>query len=83
MRAGRVIFASRNLAMLVVQHDQGFTVVEMLGGEGRIVVGDQVHGDWLAVAGEPIRQGEEVYDAFFQGCWPSSDAAIRIARGDR
>jgi hypothetical protein len=81
MGVGRVIFASRNLAMLVVQHDQGFTVVEMLGDEGRIVVGDQVHGDWLAVAGEPIRQGEEVYDAFFQGCWGDPKAAVRIAGG--
>lgn len=83
MRSGRVIFASRNLAMLVVQHAQGFTVVEMLGDEGRIVVGDAVYGDWLAVAGEPIQHDDETYDAYFQGCWPNPAAAIRIARGSR
>jgi len=33
---GRVIFVSRNWAMLVVQSDEGFSVVEMLG--------DDVHG---------------------------------------
>ncbi len=81
MSEGRVVFVSRNGAMLVVQHDEGFAVVEMLGDEGQIVVGDHVHGDWRAVASEPIRRDDEVFDAFFQGCWGDPQQAVRIARG--
>jgi len=66
--------------MLVVQHEEGFTVVEMLGDEGILEVGDYVSGDWTAVAGEPIRREDEVFDAFFQGCWNNHNAAVMVAR---
>ena len=81
MSAGRVVFVSRNGGMLVVQHEDGYTVVEMLGDEGRIEIGDRVHGDWTAVAGEPIRHNGEKFDAFFQGCWADPQQAVRIAGG--
>lgn len=80
MSKGRIVFVSRNEAMLVVQHEDGFTVVEMLGDEGVLQVGDEVVGDWTAVASEPIRRDGEVFDAYFQGCWGNPNAAVRVAR---
>ena len=76
----QVIFVSRNVGMLVVQHGDGFAVVEMLGSEGEIVVGDKVAGDWDALGGEPITAHGQNFDAYFQGNWGSRDAAIKIAR---
>lgn len=80
MASGSVIFVSRNYGMIVVQHDQGFSVVELLGGEGEIQRGDQLRGDWLALGGESFWKDGEAYDAFFQGCWGNPSAAIQIAR---
>jgi len=80
MSRGQIVFVSRNGAMLVVQHEDGFTVVEMLGDEGVLQVGDQVLGDWTAVASEPIRRDGDLFDACFQGCWGNPNAAIQAAR---
>ncbi len=80
MSQGRIVFVSRNGAMLVVQHEEGFTVVEMLGDEGMLEVGDRVFGNWTAVASEPIRRDREVFDAYFQGCWGNPNAAVQVAR---
>lgn len=77
---GQVIFVSRNGGMLVVRHDDGYAIVEMLGNEGEIEVGGQVRGDWNAVAGEPIYANGHRYDAYFQGNWPRRDAAVQVAR---
>ena len=77
---GLVIFASRNGAMLVVAHDAGYALVEMLGDEGAISVGDAVSGDWHVVGAEPIHCRGSRYDAFFQGTWSSCDPPLSIAR---
>lgn len=68
--------------MIVVSHDDGHTIVELIGNEGAIEVGDAVFGDWHALGGEPIKMAgeDEAFDAFYQGCWPSLEAAIRVAR---
>jgi hypothetical protein len=65
--------------MIVVQHDDGYTVVELIGDEGSLGVGDRVKGDWDASGGEPLVADDETLDAYFQGSWGSRDAAIRIA----
>lgn len=78
--SGTVIFSSRNGAMLVVQHEDGFALIEMLGSEGEIRVGARVRGDWNAVAGEPIYWDGRRFDAYFQGNWPSREVPIRLAR---
>lgn len=77
---GQVIFVSRNHAMLVIHHSDGYAVVEMLGREGEIEVGAIVSGDWNALGGEPIFMNGEPFDAYYQGNWGSRDAALRIAR---
>lgn len=80
MAVGHVVFVSGNRGMIVVRHDDGFAVVELLGSEGEFSIGDSVRGDWDALGGEPIyKQGEE-HDAYFQGTWGSRDHAITIAR---
>ncbi len=77
---GFVIFASRNGAMLVVAHAAGYSLVEMLGNEGAIAVGDAVSGDWHVVGDEPIHCRGSQYDAFFQGIWSSRDPPMSMAR---
>jgi hypothetical protein len=80
MSAGHVVFASHNGAMLVVKHVDGYALVEMLGDEGAIAVGDAVSGDWDALGGEPICCRGSRYDAFFQGTWASPDPPVSMAR---
>lgn len=80
MPAGRVIFVSGNQGMLVVQHEDGFAVVELLGSEGEFEVGDHVRGNWSALGGEPIHKDGQEHDAYFQGVWPGLQAAVHIAR---
>lgn len=81
MPSGRVIWVSKNGGMLVVQHEDGYTVVEMLGDEGAVAVADYVSGDWDANGDEPIRRGSDRYDAYFQGTWGSREDAIKAAGG--
>lgn len=45
MAAGQVVFVSRNQGIIVVRHDDGFTVVELNGDEESVVLGDRVSGD--------------------------------------
>lgn len=78
---GRVVFSSQNGGMLVVQSEHGFTLVEMLGQEGKIVVNDVVRGDWDAVGSEPLFRGRDPFDAFFQGTWGVADVPVQMARG--
>ena len=80
MTLGTVIYASRNMGMLVIQHEDGFTLLEMLGSEGEIEIGDQVgHSDWTALGGERVRCRGELYDVYFQGCWSDPNQAVRLA----
>ena len=65
MASGEVIFVSGNGAMVVVKHDDGFALVEMIGDEGALSVGDTCSADWNALGGEPIKSGGNRYDANF------------------
>lgn len=76
---GRVVFISRNGAMLVVENDNGYALVEMLGNEGEIPVGAQVTADWDAVASEPMFSGSQRFEVYLQGN-TTLDEAIRLAR---
>ena len=81
MSTGTIVFTSRNRGMIVVRHDDGYTLVEMLGDEGALVVGDKVSGDWDALGGELIYSQGRRYEAYFQGTWGSPDTPIQMARG--
>lgn len=81
MSAGTIFFTSRNGGMIVVRHGDGYTLVEMLGDEGALAVGDAVLGDWDALGGEPIYSQGRRYEAYFQGTWGSPDPPVQMARG--
>lgn len=80
MAQGQVVFVSRNQGMIVAHHDDGFTVVELLGSEGKFENGDVVKGDWDEVGGELIFKDGDEHDAYFQGTWGSDTHAISMAR---
>lgn len=80
MALGTVIFVSRNGGMIVVQHDQGFTLAELLGGEGEIERGDSVRGSMMSLGGETFYKDGEAYDAFVQNIYERADAAVAAAR---
>lgn len=80
MATGKVVFVSGNRGMLVVEHDEGFTLVEMLGDEGEIAVSDILKANWTATGGESMWGNGTQYDAYFQGCWGDSLPPIQMAR---
>jgi hypothetical protein len=80
MSAGTIVFTSRNGAMVVVRHDDGYTLVEMLGDEGALAVGDAVSGDWDALGGEPIYSQGRRYEAYFQGTWGYPGPPVQMVR---
>ena len=80
MSAGTVVFISRNGGMVVVRHDDGYALVEFLGQEGELSIGDQVSGDWNSLGGELIWSQGHQYEAYFQGTCGPLDTLLRIAR---
>jgi len=59
---------SKNKAALAVSNEDGWTVVELLGREGEIAVGDTVFArDWQAIGSEDLIFNDEVFSAVFQG----------------
>lgn len=81
MGEGRVVFSGRAGGMLVVHSDHGFTLVEMFGQEGEVVVGDTVRGNWDAEGSETLFRGQDRFDAYFQGTWGVADVPVRLSRG--
>lgn len=81
METGIVQFVSGNGGMMVVSHDDGFAVVELIGSEGEFAVGDSVGADWSELGGGHIyRAGvRDRYDVYFQGSWATFAAARQIA----
>jgi hypothetical protein len=77
---GQVVFVSRNQGMIVVRHEDGFAVVELLGSEGELTVGDSVSGVWNALGGEKIRAHGDSHDVYMQGNWGVLQAAVDVAR---
>ena len=82
MAQGRIVFVSRNQGMIVVHHEDGFTVVELLGSEGEFQNGDVVKGDWDELGSEPIFESDKEHDAYFQGTWATDTVAISMARNN-
>ena len=77
---GEVVFVSRNQGMVVVKSDEGFTVVELLGDEGFVQVGDNALGDWSACGGELITVRRKRLDTYFQGTFGDPGVAVAMAR---
>lgn len=79
MESGTVIYLSPNQGMIVVSSDEGFCVVELLGDEGLIDRGDVLRADWSELGSGHVWRGRERFDVFFQGTWPTREAATEIA----
>ncbi|MEH3061525.1 MAG: hypothetical protein PGN33_01685 [Methylobacterium radiotolerans] len=77
---GEVVFVSRNQGIAVVRSEDGFTVVELLGDEGFVQVGDRAIGDWSAGGGETIRVRGQALDAYFQATCGTFGQAVSMAR---
>jgi hypothetical protein len=80
MKPGTVMDVSKNKAALAVSNEDGWTVVELIGDEGEIAVGDTVFArDWLAVGSEDLILDAEVFNAYFQGTGDKQWALKQIA----
>lgn len=79
MAAGSVIYVSPMQNMIVVAHGDGWSVVELLGDEGEIDIGDTLNADWSELGGGVVRRGGESFDVYFQGTWGSHQAAVESA----
>ncbi|MGE0373583.1 MAG: hypothetical protein AB7Q01_17110 [Gammaproteobacteria bacterium] len=77
--AGIVIFVSLHGDMLVVQHDSGYTVVELEGELGAIRLGDRVAAEWNTIGTEDLLYDDRKLDAYFHGTRMNRAAAIRAA----
>ena len=78
MTRGHVVYVTPNGAMLVVEHETGFSWVELLGSEGEVERGHLVYGNWEALGGDTIRHDGEEIDVFMQGCWGSLGAVMSV-----
>jgi hypothetical protein len=82
VREDRVVFFGRAGGMLVVQSEDGFTLFEMLGQEGEIAVSDVVSGHSDAGGREPLFDGLDRFDAYFQRTCGAPHVPVRMARGN-
>jgi hypothetical protein len=65
--SGTVMAISKNKAALAVSNENGWTVVELIGSEGEIAVGDIVSGDWGKHGGQDLILNRRKFSAYFQG----------------
>ena len=78
--SGKVIFVSRNGAMIVVRHDNGYALVELLGDEGLVELGERVSGDFSAEGSEPLSTPHGRLDTVFQGSWGVKEIPVQMAK---
>lgn len=81
MTWGTVMFVSRNGAWIVVRHDDGAAVVELLGDEGSVEVGERIKGNWDADGGEKAftESLHRQIDIYIQGRYGSWEVATKNA----
>ena len=83
MSAGTIVFDSRNGGMVVVRHDDGYTLVEMLGDEGALVMCDIVSETGMPWVASQSTHRAIATRRYFQGTWASPEPPIRMLRGGR
>ena len=78
---GQVVFvAVNNNEVIVVKHDDGFAVVEMVGSEVGMSKGDRISGDWTLLGLGSLQVGGRKLSCYFQGSLPTFDDAVAMAR---
>jgi hypothetical protein len=66
MESGTVIAVSGDGGLIKVRSATTVTVIEMLGDEGELCVGDLVRGKWTSLGGETIYRNGQAFDVFIQ-----------------
>jgi hypothetical protein len=83
-QSGVVVHHEPGTAFIVVQHGAGFTLVELIGHEGMIEVGEVLTGEWAVEAGAWVITSTGLkLDACFQGTRGTLSEALAVARGLR
>jgi hypothetical protein len=78
---GVVVHEEIGTPFIIVRHDDGFTLVELLGHHGMVQVGEAVTGEWNVESGAWIMTSTLLkFDACFQGTWGSLSDAVAVAR---
>lgn len=66
METGTVIATMQGGTFIKVRSGSTVSIVEMIGDEGELQVGDKVRGNWTSLGGETIWRGSESFDVFIQ-----------------
>jgi hypothetical protein len=75
-----VTFESGNGAMIVVQHDDGYALVDLIGDEGKIASGDQVFSTkWDDLGSQSIKSDAGLHHTYFYGSWSKEDIPVLMA----
>jgi hypothetical protein len=78
---GEVVFvAVNNTEVIVVRHDGGFAVVELVGNEEKISKADRVSGDWSKLGQDSLLFGGRKLSCYYQGSLATLDEAVGMAR---
>ena len=80
--AAQVVFIETNTAVIVVQHSDGFAVVELTGdGDGaKVAKGDQVQGDWSKLGLDTVTFAGRRHSSYLYGSSATLDEAVGVAR---
>jgi hypothetical protein len=77
---GKIVHVTESRVMLIVQHQNGYCLIEMTGNAKRLGIGDVLLGQWDQAGGEVVLRGNEIFDCRFQGTWVSFEEALATAR---
>jgi hypothetical protein len=80
--AAQIVFIATNTAVFVIQHGDGFAVVELTGdGDGgKVAKGDQIQGDWSKLGLETVTFAGRKLSSYFHGSSATLDEAVGVAR---
>jgi hypothetical protein len=77
---GKIAYVAQDGVMVIVQHQHGYCLIEMIGGARKLSIGDVLLGQWDEAGGKLVLRGNEIFDCRFQGTWINFDEALATAR---
>jgi hypothetical protein len=77
---GIVVVTIASEGLIVVDHDHGFTVVELIEDDVPVRPGDRIGANWTSYGGDNLFKLGVKHDAFFHCCWSSIEEAVDAAR---
>ncbi|HZO46422.1 MAG TPA: hypothetical protein VFB68_11045 [Xanthobacteraceae bacterium] len=76
---GKAVSVTHDGRLLIVKHQDGYCLIEMIGSASELSIGDTILGQWDA-GGTVVLRGNEIFDCRFQGSWVSLEEAVATAR---